>query len=547
MPSYTSIAAALLLFWIVKRLFGPRSNSQQGSSFPPGPPPKPLIGNLTDLPTINAAQTYIEWQKKYNSEILYASALGGRRVVLNNREDAEEILDRRAGNYSDRPVFPIIKRMGWEYQLGFYQYGDKWRFNRKIFQQNFRPHAIQKYQPVQTQTVHAMLRSLLDSPEKFNDHNKLLSISVPMMTMYGYEVKSLEDPCVVAADKSIFLGLKLLAPGATFINFFPALAYIPSWFPGASSHKLADEVKRLTDKMEGIPMAFVKKSVAEGTATPSLVGDFLERKNHGGVTKEEEEAIKNTASTVYGAASDTTISATSTFFYVMAINPDVQRKAQAEIDHLTGSKRLPEFQDRPFLPYIEAIYREVMRFNPPLQVGLPHNASEDDYYKGYFIPKGILPAYLPDALFNLSTYSGTSVFANIWAMTHDERVYPEPLKFKPERFLDENGNLNDDDRVLAYGFGRRVCVGKHVASSTMWLIIASVLASFNISKAKDESGNDIEINDEYEDLSLIQHVFLCFLGGWLLISLYSSHKTKFQCSFTPRSTIVRQLIEDTAI
>jgi cytochrome P450 len=40
-------------------------------------------------------------------------------------------------------------------------------------------------------------------------------------------------------------------------------------------------------------------------------------------------------------------------------------------------------------------------------------------------------------------------------MTHDESVYPEPFVFKPERFLDENGVLNDDDRILAYGFGRR--------------------------------------------------------------------------------------------
>jgi cytochrome P450 len=50
---------------------------------------------------------------------------------------------------------------------------------------------------------------------------------------------------------------------------------------------------------------------------------------------------------------------------------------------------------------------------------------------------------------------GAVVFANIWAMTHDENVYPDPFAFKPERFLNADGTLNDDNRVLAYGFGRR--------------------------------------------------------------------------------------------
>ena len=69
------------------------------------------------------------------------------------------------------------------------------------------------------------------------------------------------------------------------------------------------------------------------------------------------------------------------------------------------------------------------------------------------------------------------------AMTHDESVYPEPFAFKPERFLEKNGGLKEDDRILAYGFGRRylssfksvilflrqdrICVGKHSASATV--------------------------------------------------------------------------------
>lgn len=72
----------------------------------------------------------------------------------------------------------------------------------------------------------------------------------------------------------------------------------------------------------------------------------------------------------------------------MAVNPDIQRKAHAEIDKAVGLQRLPELADRGSLPYIEAIYREVLRLWPPLPVGMPHAISEDDYYNGYFIPQG---------------------------------------------------------------------------------------------------------------------------------------------------------------
>jgi len=109
-------------------------------------------------------------------------------------------------------------------------------------------------------------------------------------------------------------------------------------------------------------------------------------------------------------------------------------------------------------------------------------------------------------------------------MTHDESVYPDPFAFKPERFFD-NGKLNDDDRVLAYGYGRRICAGKHVANATLWLTFTSILATFNIRKARDSFGKEIEISDEYEHFA------------------FSNHKKPFRCSITPRSAEHRQLIE----
>ena len=101
----------------------------------------------------------------------------------------------------------------------------------------------------------------------------------------------------------------------------------------------------------------------------------------------------------------------------MATHPEVQKKAQTEIDLVIGSDRLPEFEDRPSLPYLEAIYREVMRWNQSLPLAAPHALTEDDYYKGYFIPKGAFyTLYFMNCLLTYFLQTGTTVFGNVWSV-----------------------------------------------------------------------------------------------------------------------------------
>lgn len=73
----------------------------------------------------------------------------------------------------------------------------------------------------------------------------------------------------------------------------------------------------------------------------------------------------------------------------LLLHPAVQERAHEEIDRVVGRDRLPDFSDRPRLPYVEAICREVLRLHPILPMAVPHTAIKDDVYEGYFIPKGM--------------------------------------------------------------------------------------------------------------------------------------------------------------
>ncbi|KAG6906360.1 hypothetical protein DXG01_014314 [Tephrocybe rancida] len=270
-------------------------------------------------------------------------------------------------------------------------------------------------------------------------------------------------------------------PGAVAVNALPFLRHLPTWFPGAGFHKFAAECKVCTDEMQNYPFRHVQEKMAAGDEVSGLLARLLQRKADNSEWAHEEADIKCVTATSFVGGTDTTVSAVETFLYAMVVSYEAQKKAQDEIDRVVGNKRLPDFSDRESMPYLEAVFREVMRWHPVTPLGISHATSEDDIYKGYFIPKG------------------TTVMPNIWAMTHDEMRYPQPDSFLPERFFDEDGKLNDDDTVLSFGFGRRICPGRHMASSTVWLLISTILATFDIRKVKDEQGNEIPVDASYSD------------------------------------------------
>ena len=160
--------------------------------------------------------------------------------------------------------------------------------------------------------------------------------------------------------------------------------------------------------------------------------------------------------------------------------PEVQRRAQAELDAVVGRARLPTFADAPRLPYVRAVIREVLRWRPPVRLGLPHAAAEDDWYEGMFIPKG------------------ATFLANIWQCNHDRAVFGDDAdEFRPERHLGDNGELlpgpkeTNQEGHVSFGFGRRICVGKHLANESLFIRTAMILWATTLKCARDENGKEV--------------------------------------------------------
>ena len=156
--------------------------------------------------------------------------------------------------------------------------------------------------------------------------------------------------------------------------------------------------------------------------------------------------------------------------------PQVQRRAQAEIDAVVGRDRLPTFDDAPRLTYVRAIIKEILRWRPPVPF-VPHVAAEEDWYEGMYIPKG------------------TVCIANIWHCNHDRAIFGDDAdEFRPERHLDENGELlpgpveTNHAGHVTFGFGRRNCVGKDLATESLFINTVRILWATNLERIRDENG-----------------------------------------------------------
>ncbi|KAG9118491.1 hypothetical protein FRC07_006966 [Ceratobasidium sp. 392] len=334
------------------------------------------------------------------------------------------------------------------------------------------PKAMQSWRPLQEQEALRFIQRLLHTPQDLVAHIRQTAGATVVKLTYGYTIHDASDRFIITAEQAMDSFSALTTPGAFMVDVFPWMQYIP-W---ASFKKVAVEAGKQLTRLENMPMGF-----KTGGGDHSLVSKWLESP-----TKEQDygEMVKSAAASLYAGGADTTVSAISTFFIAMLYNPTAQATAQAEIEHVVGTDRLPTYADRESLPYVEAVYKEVLRWQPLAPLGLPHQytAEKDDEYKGMRIP------------------ANSTVIANVWAILRDPSTYENPDKFNPDRHLGIDAEPNPED--VAFGFGRRPSFGEDGKK---------ILPSLNYSNAT------------------------------------VSHPPPFPCEIAPRSDKIKKLIEETLL
>ena len=181
----------------------------------------------------------------------------------------------------------------------------------------------------------------------------------------------------------------------------------------------------------------------------------------------------------------------------MIRHPETLKKAQVEIDAVVGRDRLVCESDLPNLPLLQAIVKETLRLHPPVPLSVPRVSTETCEINGYTIPKN------------------ATVFLNIWAIGHDPAIWPDPLEFRPSRFLPGGGHEDLDVRgkdfeLLPFGAGRRICAGMSLGQRMVQLLTATLVHGFEWALPRGQVAEKLDMEEKYgltlhKSVSLMAH------------------------------------------
>ncbi|KAF7782114.1 hypothetical protein Agabi119p4_1490 [Agaricus bisporus var. burnettii] len=444
--------------------------------------------------TLNYGQTsYQKVGKKLRAKLLYYEVFGRPIIVINDVHVAQDLLEKRSAIYSSRPQIRILSELiGMDRFFGVLPYGDEWRAQRRIFQQYFGQGRVSQQLEMHERMLRfirkGLLPNLLVSPQDYRGHLKNCIGGFSISIAYGLPVERQHDSRVRFLEMVFGEIAATAGPAKLLKNFIASLLQdMPDWMPGSGFKKEARELRISIEKLVEGPYQAGLKLSHERSSQESFVITSLEK--HRSPTDFEVYAnrIRDTASQFFGGASETTRATVLTFVLTMLKNPDIQREVQRELDSVIGPDRMPTVSDIPQLLYLSAVIKETLRWNPVVPLSVPRMTTTEDVYDGYYIPKDSV------------------VITNIYAMLQDEDIYPEPSKFKPERFI-KNGVLRDDvpdpEVIATFGFGRRKCPGSHIAIPFVYLIAASILHLFYILPEEDADGNPINVVPKFTPSSV---------------------------------------------
>lgn len=159
---------------------------------------------------------------------------------------------------------------------------------------------------------------------------------------------------------------------------------------------------------------------------------------------------------------DTTSTSLDWTILYLAKYPEVRKKLQKEIDSMIGPNgRVSDFE-RSQLPYVEAVVNESLRYTTLVPLGLFHRATENSEIAGFKIKQDLM------------------VVSNIWAVHNNKEIWGDPENFRPERFIDENGEFKGNENLLAFSIGKRFCLGKTLALEQLFLFLVTLYQKFDV-------------------------------------------------------------------
>ncbi|KAL0339601.1 UNVERIFIED_CONTAM: cytochrome [Sesamum radiatum] len=464
-----------LLIWLIPtillRAFVKKRSSPR---LPPSPLALPIIGHLHLLSSI-PHQAFFKISSRYGPLIhLYLGSVPC--VVASSPEICKEFLKTHEISFLNRPKTVVSDYVTYGTQdLSFAPYGDHWKFVKKLcISRLLGGQTLDLLQPIRRQEINYLIEllsmkakageSVAIGSELIRLSNNVISRMVLSRRLSGDENEAAQMREQVREITALTGQFNL----SDFIWFFKNLDV------QGIGKRLKAVMGRFDKMMEKIieehqsERRKLKQRTKEGEVAKDLLHILLD------IAEDESSEMKLTREKIKGFILDLFVGGTDTSAITIEwtlaelINhPKILLKAVQEIDSVVGKNRLVEESDIPNLPYLQAIFKESLRIHPSGPI-IVRESTEDCTISGYHIP------------------AKTQLFVNVWAVGRDPNHWENPLEFRPERFLAEDGSAKGQldirgqhYQLLPFGSGRRSCPGTSLALLVVQTALAAMIQCFD--------------------------------------------------------------------
>ncbi|KAI1881571.1 hypothetical protein JX265_000397 [Neoarthrinium moseri] len=482
------LGVALVGFVVLKTIQSYKAKNDP--RLPPGPRQFPFIGRIHDLPIQFMWLKFKEWADVFSGDngFYMTDMLGAKFLIVSDETVIEDLLVKKAKFNSDRPVirslFDSKSTHGSMEYLPLMGKNKYWARQRKLQHSYLTEASNAHYYGIMYHEAKRWLARLIENPDDFQF--SLEDMASKVMCQLTWDDPSLSEECTPSAWGL----LTQMSPAGPITNVFTPLWHLP-WFLNPwkrAERKRHDEQQawwmenflKVRRKMEAGYQrpCWTRQYLEKATLKPSLSGDY-----------EASSALGMLA--LVGIF---TVAGPLSYFLVsMVHHPEWQAAVQKEIDEQCLGD-LPTLDHMPKLPILRACIKETMRWKPNVPTGVAHEMEADDVYKGFFLPKG------------------TRILPLDWAFLRDPKKYPDPERFRPERWLEPGWPTFQEPLtqyptikgMSSFGWGQRQCLGMTLTQDELLVACGALAWCFNLKpKVDPNTGQELRVPTDKSNSLLI--------------------------------------------
>nr|AGG35982.1 cytochrome P450 monooxygenase [Panonychus citri] len=469
--AFLGLCLIYLIKWIVVTV-------QTIVSLPSGPWGYPIVGYLPFL----KQHIYLEFEKlasKYGP--VFSVKLGQENiVVICDWPHMKEAFSNEALLARPEAVFfpgiidvPSFAEMS----------GDTWREHRRLSLHILRDIGLGKnvLENLVGEEIQTFLQEL-DNDGKSVDFIKKLGPSVSnniAILLFGHKF-DYDDSAKIKLDESA----ETTGRTFSFASIFVFLPWLARLYVALGKFNM-DLIKKSILYIDSYIQTEVDQHIESSSdQVVDYIDGYLQerrkREKNANLSKELEEngnfsygILRRNCASFFGAGSETVLSTMTWAMLYLIKYPEFYDKIQTEVEEVIGYERKPEYSDRNRMPFTMAFLYEVQRYSSVIPTNLFRRASRDTTIGTYKIPKD------------------TFVLFNFWSVHHDPKLWTEPSKFDPSRFLTEEGTKAVKPAYLVpFSGGKRICSGEGLANVEMFLYLVCIVQQFRI---KLEPGSELNL------------------------------------------------------